>query len=424
MRNVITERRIRVGVVGAFRGKSFAATAANSGMELACICDNFPLRLETVSAELNVPGFDTFDEMLDQDIDAVIIATPFHQHAPFAIKALRAGKHVLSETSCNATLAEGIQLYNAVQETELCYMLAENYCYTRFNQEFRRLYLDGEIGRVMYAEGEYNHPMSIDDYLWYSPGAKHWRNHIPGCYYSTHALAPLMYITDTIPVEVSCSLIPNPATDEIGAFKRDGYVMLVRMDNGALFRIFGDVAGHSCAYRFHGTKGAMECVRGHGYFGPEQVRIWHEPWDMEGSKPLEQTYFPSWPSHKAEADATGHGGSDFFTEYEFAQAIKTGTQPFLDAYRGIMMSNVGIIAWRSAHKNGAFLPVPDIRSGKAQEKLLSDHLSPFPDLSDAVLMPPEMLTPRPFSPEVIKRARANWGKHGYSASQIENLLEQ
>ena len=139
MRNVIKDHPIRVGVMGAFRGRTFIDNASETGMELAVICDNFKYRLDSVCAELNVPGCEDFDEMLKMDIDAVIIAGPFHQHAQFAKRALKAGKHVMSETSCNSTLADGVELYMLAKESGLCYMLAENYCYTRFNLEMKRV---------------------------------------------------------------------------------------------------------------------------------------------------------------------------------------------------------------------------------------------------------------------------------------------
>ncbi len=48
-----------------------------------------------------------YDRFLEHDIDAVILANCFHEHAPFAIKALEAGKHVMSECACNSTLGDG-----------------------------------------------------------------------------------------------------------------------------------------------------------------------------------------------------------------------------------------------------------------------------------------------------------------------------
>ena len=422
MNRTIPEGEIRVGVLGAFRGKSFAETAEASGMKLVAICDNFKHRLDEVCNELNVPGYEDFEAFIHQDFDAVVIAAPFHLHGTFAIKALEAGKHVLTETSTNATLAEGVELFRAAEESGLCYMLAENYCYTRFNQEMKRLYDAGEIGEVRYAEGQYNHPMDMDSRLWYAPGCNHWRNWLPGTYYDTHALAPLMYVTGTEPVAVSCSLIPahTGSTDK----REAGFIMLVKMNNGAIFRIYGDFAGHDCGYSFHGTHGAMETVRGHGYFGPEEVRVWHEPWDLKPGQQEEVKYFPRWVEHAEKADKTGHGGGDFFVELKFAEAIRTGVQPYLNAYRGITMSNVGILAWRSAMEGGRFIDIPDIRDEKVQEELLKDRLCPFPDVENSVLMPDEMLARREFTPEITEIARRNWAKHGYTPVEIEELLNQ
>lgn len=425
MRNVIPEGEIRVAVLGALRGKSFAKNAEACGMKLVAVCDNFKPRLESVCAELGVRGYTNFNEFIRQDFDAVVIASPFHTHGHFARLALEAGKHVLSETSCNVTPAEGVELYRLAKKSGLCYMLAENSCYTRFNQEFKKLYEAGEIGEIRYAEGEYNHPVSISDALQGAPGIKHWRNLLPGCYYNTHALGPLMYITDTIPVAVSCSIIDHPEdADEFEKFKRTGYVMLVRMDNGAIFRLYAGVAGHSCWYGLHGTCGAMEAGKGHGYFGPETVRIWHEPWELKAGQVEEMVYYPGWPDHGKEADLAGHGGADFFVELNFAKALRTGELPYLDAYHGIMMTNVGIYAWKSAHQNGAWIEIPDLKDEKAQEEMLKDHDCPFPDVDDSVLMSADMRYEREFTPRIRDMARQEWKKLGYTDAEIEALLDQ
>ena len=419
MQKIVREGEIRIGVLGAFRGKAFMKTAKNSGMKLVAICDNFKHRLDEVCNETGVKGYEDFDEFIKQDFEAVVIASPFNKHAPFAKKALLNGKHVLSETSCNVTLKEGVELYRLAKETDLCYMLAENYCYTRFVMEMKKLHDEDEIGKIRYAEGEYNHPMSINESLRYSPGVKHWRNQLPPTYYITHALAPLMYVTNTIPLEVSCTLIPA-----IEKHSRPGYVALIRMDNGAVFRIYAGVAGHSCAYSFHGTHGAMESTHGHGYFGPETVRVWHEPWQVGEGQCEDKIYLPNWPSHAKEAEETGHGGGDFFVEYTFANAIRSGVHPYLDAYRGITMSNVGIIAWRSAHQNGKFLPIPDLNNPTVQEEMLKDNLCPFDGVEDSVLYPSDMRWQREFTPEVCDIARIEWRKIGYTDVEIEQLLNK
>lgn len=420
MKNLVKDREIRIGVLGAARGRSLMRSAALNGFKLVAICDNFKARLDEVCKETGAQGYEDFDTFIKQDFDAVIIANFFHQHAPFAKKALLAGKHVLSETSTNITLREGVELYRIAKETDLCYMLAENYCYTRFVIEMKRLYEKNEIGKALFGEAEYNHPLSPRDIFRYSPGGcTHWRSQMPATYYITHALAPMMYMMDTVPSKVSCTLLP-----EKGAGGKQGYVALVSMENGSVVRIFAGAAGHSCAYKLHGDIGAMETVHGPGYFGPETIRVWHEPWDVKEGQHEDMTYLPAWPSNAKEAEKSGHGGGDFFVEKAFAHALRTGEEPFLNAYRGIMASNVGIIAWKSAHNNGVFMDVPDVRDEKNHVQMLEDNWTPFDNVENSRLYPPAMLWRRVIRPEQHDIAREEWRKLGYTDVEINEMLIQ
>lgn len=411
-------KTLRVGVIGVGRGQSFMqGTGPLVGMELVAICDQWKARLDEVGKRYGVATYTDYDEFLAHDMDAVILANYFHEHAPFAIKALKAGKHVMSECTCNATLAEGVALCRTVEETGLTYMLAENYPYTAFNMEMRRLYRTGEIGDVTYAEGEYNHPMEAGARLAISPGMNHWRSWLPSTYYCTHALAPLVFITDTMPVKVNGLSIACRQVDEKCVRVADpGSVILCRMDNGAVFRIFGLLLpGHSNWYRVHGTRGAMEITRGPGYFGPGQIRVWHEEWDMKPGELRERTYVPDWPEHADLARKAGHGGGDFWTNFEFANAIRSGTPPFLDVYRGVAMSSVGILAWKSALEDGTPLNVPDFRDESSRCKWSDDTFSPFPSHAEQgyEALPPSILgTPQP-ARKGIANARRVWKDIGY-----------
>jgi predicted dehydrogenase len=407
---------IRVGVVGVGRGSSFAAGATDLvGMKLVALCDTWEEKLRETGRRYGVETYTDYDAFLEHDMDAVVLANFFHEHAPFAIKALAAGKHVLSETSCNATLAEGVALCRAVERSGRVYMLAENYPFTRFNLEMRRLYRAGEIGRVTYAEGEYNHPIEAVTINQISPGLKHWRNWIPSTYYCTHALAPLMVITDTLPRRVNGLSIAVPEVTDVLPRRNDpGSVILCRMDNGAVFRLFGLwLPGHSNWYRVHGTHGAMEIARGPGYFGPEQIRVWHDHWDCPPGTPKERTYAPDWPEHAELANRAGHGGGDFWTNFEFASAIRAGQQPYLDVYRGVAMSSVGILAWKSALQDGAPFEVPDFSQESSRSAVENDHWSPFP--SHAAPGQPPASIRGPLTPRrgAVARARKVWAKQGY-----------
>ena len=410
------KRPIRVGVIGLGRGWSFTSDAARAaGFELVAVCDTWEEKLKKFSETQKVASYTDYDKFLEHDMDAVVLANYFHEHAPFAVKALKAGMHVMSETSCNATLAEGVALCRAVEKSRKIYMLAENYPYTKFHMEMRRLYRTGEIGRVTYAEGEYNHPCHAYGERLMSPGLKHWRNWLPSTYYCTHALAPLMMITDTMPRSVNGLSIAVPEiTNPLPRHNDSGSVILCRMDNGAIFRIFGlELPGHSNWTRVHGVRGAMETTRGPGYFGPEQVRVWHEPYNCPPGTPRERVYTPEWPEHADLANKTGHGGGDFWTSFEFANAIRSGKQPYLDVYRGVTMSSVGILAWKSALADGAPFAVPDFRKEKDRKVLENDHWSPFPSHA-APGQPPASIRGRiKPAPKAIAEARKVWAKQGY-----------
>lgn len=408
-------KEIKIGVVGVRRGMSFAHNAGYAGMKLVAICDIWEEKLKEAGKSLNVATYTDYDKFLEHDMDGVVLANYFHQHAPFAIKALKAGKHVLSETACNSTLAEGVELCRTVEKTGLIYMLAENYPYTVFNMEMKRLYKSGEIGEVTYAEGEYNHPMSPESKCSLSPGKNHWRNWMPPTYYCTHALAPLVYITENMPVKVNCLSIARPQINKKTARIADpGFVILCRMDNGAVFRLFGLVLpGHSCWYRIHGEKGAMEITRGPGYFGPGLIRVWHEEWTRTKGEFLERTYIPEWPQFAVLASKSGHGGGDFWVNHEFAQAIKTGKQPFLNVYRGVAMSSVGILAWKSALEDGKPFDVPDFSKESDRKKYEKDDASPFPDAQTKNKLPPSILGFVQPKKENIEFAKKIWKKIGY-----------
>jgi predicted dehydrogenase len=407
---------IRVGVIGVGRGMSFVRGAAHGGMELVALCDQWKEKLDEVGKQWKVATYTDYDAFLQHDMDAVVLANFFHEHAPFAIKALKAGKHVMSETASNTTLAEGVALCRTVEETGLTYMLAENYPFTAFNMEMRRLYRTGEIGRVTYAEGEYNHPMAPEDRMRIAPGRRHWRNWIPSTYYCTHALAPLMYITDTMPVKVNGLAIACREVDDLTARVADpGSVTLCRMDNGAVFRIFGLLLpGHSNWYRIHGVRGAMEITRGPGYYGPGQVRVWHEEWDLKPGELKERTYVPDWPEHAEQARKAGHGGGDFWTDFLFAEAIRTGKPPYLDVYRGVTMSSVGILAWKSALQDGRPFDMPDFKSERSRKAVENDHWSPWPKDAGPGQPPPSILGRVEPSRKGLAHARKVWKSAGYS----------
>ena len=410
------QKPIRVGVVGVKRGISFAAAAPQVGMELVALCDIWDKGLKDARKRFpKVATYSDFDKFLEHDMDAVVLANYFHEHAPLAIKALRAGMHVMSETSACKTLGEAAELSRTVEKTRKVYMLAENYCYFAYNQEMRRLYRAGEVGEVRFAECEYNHPCDSWTLNVLSPGLNHWRNWIPSTYYCTHALGPIMFITGTRPVMVNALAVARSQKDTVRDHVRrndPGSMILCRMENGAVVHVFGlMLRGHSVWYRIHGSRGLMENLR-HGNQG--MLRVVHEPWDMKKGDQRERIYAPEFPVHPDLARQAGHGGGDFFTTYYFGEAIRTGRRPWLDVYRGLDMSVVGIQAWKSALCDGVPLEVPDFRKESARKHYEGENWSPFAEDQGPGQPPPSITGWNPPSARQVAASRQVWKQLGYT----------
>lgn len=417
----MAKRNIKVGVVGVGRGRSFARGAGPMvGMELVALCDTWEEKLIEVAAQFKAEGsklttYTDYESFLEHDMDAVILANYYHEHAPFAVKALNAGKHVMSECAACHTLAEGVELINAVEKSGKIYMFAENYPYMLYNQEMKRLFMKGAIGEFTYGEGEYVHPDSAAVKLRRACGMDHWRNWIPATYYCTHSLAPVMYITDTRPIKVNGFVIPyneGDPTQTMNVRRSDtGGLIICRMDNDAVVKsLHGGLRGHQNFVRIHGTGGLMENCR-HG--NTQQLRLRREPFDKKKNEPVETVYAPDFPNHHKEATATGHGGGDFFTNFAFTEAIRTGAQPYLDVYRGVEMSIVGILAYRSALSDSSPVDVPDFRNQRERKKYENDHWSPDPARKKKGQPLPSIRGHLVPSDKAKKYARSVWKEVGY-----------
>ena len=110
----------------------------------------------------------------------------------------------------------------------------------------------------------------------------------------------------------------------------------------------------------------------------------------------------------------GHGGGDFFMNYHFAEAIRTGQQPYLDVYRGVAMSIVGILAYRSALNDSNTLEVPDFRKEPVRDEYRDDHWNPDPARRKEGYPWPSILGDIQPTEEGLAYARKIWRSIGYT----------
>ena len=114
---------IKIGIAGV-RGLSvLTGLKMMEDVEITAMCDLNEEALKKAAERLGeVRQYRVFDDMLESDIDAVIIATPMQCHVPQAIAALEAGKHVMCEVTAGVTMDELFWLCECVEKYQKIYM--------------------------------------------------------------------------------------------------------------------------------------------------------------------------------------------------------------------------------------------------------------------------------------------------------------
>lgn len=116
------EKILNYAVVGLGVGTAHCRGAAGAqGARLYAVCDLVDERLQKIHEEFpDAKLFSDYDEMLaDKEIDIVSVCVPSGMHADLAIKALRAGKHVLVEKPMDITVDRILEIEKVRLETGL-----------------------------------------------------------------------------------------------------------------------------------------------------------------------------------------------------------------------------------------------------------------------------------------------------------------
>ena len=254
----------------------------------------------------------------------------------------------------------------------------------QFNREMKRIVDTGTLGKILYAEGEYNHPgdpMNIEFKKEYNYYPEHWRNFLPRTYYITHSLGPVMRATGATPKRVTAFATFAPITGDVPSASYSGdraALVMTQNDDGSVFRITGCAAfgAHHNAYRICGTEGQIENLR--GMDGKVMLRYndWNKP---EGANET-TLYNPGW-NDKDEAiiNGSGHGGGDYLTARMFLEALEAGREPEhpYDIYSAVNMSSVAILSHRSMLEGGMPYDIPDFRLEEDRIAYEHDRQTPF-----------------------------------------------
>src|SRR5947207_10184965 len=124
----MNQKKINVAIVGLGFGAEFIPIyQRHPNANMYAICQRTQSKLDEVGNAYGIKvRYQNYDDVLkDKNVDFVHINTPIPDHAPQAIKALKAGKHVMSTVPMATSVEECEQIVKLCKKTGLKYMMAE-----------------------------------------------------------------------------------------------------------------------------------------------------------------------------------------------------------------------------------------------------------------------------------------------------------
>lgn len=386
---------MKLGIVGtgSFAQGFIPLFKAHPLVEHITLCDLDADKLAQNAAKHEINDTSpSLEKLCATDVDAVALFTQNWLHAPQAIQALRAGKHVYSAVPSSIDIAETQALVAAVERSGKIYMLGETSYYYPGVLYCRQRYEQGDFGRIVYGEAEYFHDWDhglYDVARW--RGGENWKETagIPPMYYPTHSTSQIISITGARMLHVSCQGFRDEHDDGIYL---DNQWQNPFSNESALFAMSD---GSSCRISEFRRVGHPGCVR-FSLWGTEagfEDNIAGTVWttkDRKATQNLDEILACSGQPIRAEGgmekitsdDGThlstssvhpverlpasfaglpnGHAGSHQFLVDDFVQACTKGQTPPNNVWDAARYVLPGLVAHQSALQGGTLLEIPDL----------------------------------------------------------------
>ncbi|HTP33386.1 MAG TPA: Gfo/Idh/MocA family oxidoreductase [Candidatus Acidoferrales bacterium] len=396
------KENVRLGVIGTGgRGTSLVDNFSSvPGVSITALCDIVKEKVQRAQTRLDragkasqkistyTEGDHAFEQLVKQDdLDLVVIATPWVWHTPMAVAAMKAGKHVAVEVPAARTLDECWELVNTSEATRRHCIQLENCCYGYNEMMVLNMVRAGLFGDLTHGGAAYNHDLRS---ILFSPnGEGQWRRfeHLNrnGNLYPTHGLGPVAHYMDInrgdrFDTLVSMSSISGglqqyrkdklPADDprQKEVYKEGDFnVSLIRTVKGRVIELEHNVSSPQPYDRINliaGTKGIFRDYPPRVYF--------------DGA-PREE--FTSLDAYKAQYEPAlwkkigemakelgGHGGMDFVMAYRLIECVKQGLPPEIDVYDAAAWSAPGPLSEASIAQGSAPQKFPDFTRGRWESR--------------------------------------------------------
>lgn len=146
-----------IGVGAQGSGVHVPACYSHDILQLVAVADIQKKKLERIEENYDIPYYclDYHDVLDMKEIEAVIIALPNHLHAPIAIDALRAGKHVLVEKPMAMNACEAQKMLEARDENNRILLVGQNNRFASESQLAKGFINDGQAGDIYLVEASW-----------------------------------------------------------------------------------------------------------------------------------------------------------------------------------------------------------------------------------------------------------------------------
>ena len=401
MRNISlfgsSEQKVRTGIIGVgSRGTSLLKIfLKREDVEVPAVCDIRKDRVARAQRLIERSGRKKPEEysrgeedfrrmVLRDDLDGVVIATPWRWHTPMAVAAMKAGKYAATEVPAAVTIDECWKLVNTYENTGIHCMFLENVCYSRNSLAVLKMVRMGLFGELSHCECGYLHDTRYVKFN--AEGELLWRAQYAlkmNCnMYPTHAIGPVaeclnINMGNKFEYLVSMSSKSQGLNYYIEEKFGKGhpnaklkYTMgdvndtLIRCHNGETVTITYDTQSPrppSGAYLVQGTKGIWEETKNRIYIEDKSPK--KHTWESF-DKYREEYDHPLWKKYYREAEKSGHGGGDFLEMQAFIESIKRKQPPPIDVYDAAAWSSIIELSGRSVAQGSMPVEFPDFTRGK------------------------------------------------------------
>ncbi|QGW27422.1 Gfo/Idh/MocA family protein [Phnomibacter ginsenosidimutans] len=351
-------------------------------------------------------GDEDFLKLLQRDdIDAVIIASPWSWHLPQSLAAMKAGIAVGLEVSGADRLQDCWDFIDTYEETKTPIMIMENVCYRRDIMAILNMVQQDRFGELLHLQGGYQHDLRAELFNTESPccngvefgekalGSAKWRTEQyvkrNGEIYPTHQLGPIATMININRgnrltklssiaskargmnryVAMNPKGGPNHPNAKLKFNLGDIVTTQIQTVNGETIVLTHDTSSprpYNLGFKIQGTNGLWqdfhegEPDQGMIFFEDKSPKhTWENP-----KKYIEQYDHPLWQKYAKQAEGAGHGGMDFFVANAFIESLKNKVPFPLDIYDLATWYSITPLSEASIALGGQLVEIPDFTRGK------------------------------------------------------------